>query len=38
MTDKQKIEYYEALLGYLDDMVPCLDDLISLFEEEWENE
>jgi len=37
MNDKEKLEYYEALLDYLDDMVPCLDDLITMFDEGYED-
>ena len=29
-----KVDYYERLLDYLDDMVPCLDELISQFDED----
>ena len=29
-----KVDYYERLLDYLDDMVPCLDDLIQQFNED----
>jgi len=28
-----RLRYYEDLLGYLDDHVPCLDDLITMFDE-----
>lgn len=37
MNDQEKLEYYEALLDYLDDMVPCLDSLIEQFDERYEN-
>ena len=30
---QSKIDYYEALLDYLDDMVPCLGELIEQFKE-----
>lgn len=33
-TERDLIEYYEGLLDFLDDRVPCLDELIELFEEE----
>lgn len=33
-TERDLIEYYEGLLDFLDDRVPCLDELISLYEEE----
>lgn len=29
-----KIDYYERLLDYLDDMIPCLDELIQQFNED----
>ena len=32
MTD---IRYYEELLDFLDDMVPCLDVLIAQFDEQY---
>lgn len=28
-----KLDYYERLLDYLDDMVPCLGELIAQFDE-----
>lgn len=28
-----KLDYYERLLDFLDDMVPCLDELIQQFNE-----
>lgn len=31
-----KLDYYERLLDYLDDMVPCLDVLIAQFDEDEE--
>ena len=31
-----QVEYYERLLDYLNDMVPCLDELISNFDENEE--
>ena len=31
-----KLDYYERLLDYLDDMVPCLSDLIEQFDENEE--
>lgn len=31
-----KLDYYERLLDYLDDMVPCLDELIAQFDEDEE--
>ena len=30
---RKQIEYYEALIDYLDDRVPCLDELITMFNE-----
>jgi hypothetical protein len=38
MNDKEKVEYYEVLLDFLDDMVPCLDDLITMFDEGYGND
>jgi hypothetical protein len=29
-----KLDYYERLLDFLDDMVPCLDELIAQFDED----
>lgn len=29
------IRYYKELLDFLDDMVPCLDDLIAQFDERY---
>lgn len=29
------IRYYEELLDFLDDMVPCLDNLIAKFNEQY---
>ena len=29
-----KLDYYERLLDFLDDMVPCLDELIAQFNED----
>ena len=31
-----KLDYYERLLDYLQDMVPCLDELIKQFDEDEE--
>lgn len=31
-----KLDYYERLLDFLDDMVPCLDELISQFDKDEE--
>lgn len=31
-----KLDYYERLLDFLDDMVPCLDELIVQFDEDEE--
>lgn len=31
-----KIDYYERLLDFLDDMIPCLDELIAQFDEDQE--
>ena len=31
-----KLDYYERLLGFLDDMVPCLSGLIAQFDEDEE--
>lgn len=31
-----KLDYYERLLDFLDDMVPCLDELIAQFNEDEE--
>lgn len=31
-----KLDYYERLLDFLDDMVPCLDELIAQFDEDEE--
>ena len=36
MTDKEQIEYYVTLLDFLDDMIPCLDELIDQFDDEWD--
>lgn len=33
-TERDLIEYYEGLIDFLDDHVPCLDELIALYEEE----
>lgn len=33
-----QVKYYEELLDFLDDMVPCLDDLIIIFDEEYEEQ
>ena len=35
-TKSDLVDYYEELLDFLDDHVPCLDELIALFEEESE--
>jgi len=35
MTDTQ-LEYYEGLLDYLDDCVPCLADLIAQYDAQLE--
>ena len=32
------VEYYEALLGFLEDHVPCLDVLIESFDEKYGEE
>jgi len=32
---EERLEYYEALLSFLDDNLPCLDVLIEQFEEEY---
>lgn len=32
----EKLDYYERLLSFLDDMVPCLDELIAQFNEDQE--
>lgn len=32
----KKLRYHESLLSFLDDMVPCLDELISQFDEDQE--
>lgn len=32
------VEYYEALLDYLDDVVPCLSELIGNFDESYGEE
>jgi len=29
-----KFDYYERLLEFLDDMIPCLDELIQQFDED----
>lgn len=31
-----KLDYYERLLDFLNDMVPCLDELIAQFNEDEE--
>ena len=31
-----KLDYYERLLDFLDDMFPCLDELIAQFDEDEE--
>lgn len=31
-----KLDYYERLLDFLDDMVPCLNELIAQFDEDEE--
>jgi len=31
-----KLDYYERLLDFLDDVVPCLDELIAQFDEDEE--
>lgn len=31
-----KLDYYERLLDFLDDMVPCLGELIAQFDEDEE--
>lgn len=31
-----KLDYYERLIDFLDDMVPCLDELIAQFDEDEE--
>lgn len=33
-----KIDYYEGLIDFLDDRVPCLGELISMYDEELEGE
>jgi len=33
-TKDEIIEWYEGLIDFLQDHVPCLDDLIQLYEEE----
>ena len=38
MTDKEQIEYYVTLLDFLDDMIPCLDELIESFDESYGEE
>ena len=36
MSDLQaRIDYYESLLEYLENNVPCLDVLIDLFDEQY---
>lgn len=35
-TEQDLIEYYECLIDFLSDNVPCLDELIALYEEEDE--
>jgi hypothetical protein len=30
-TEADLIEYYEGLIGFLDDMIPCLDELITMY-------
>jgi len=37
-TQQDKIDYYEELLDFLDDHVPCLDELVCMFEEEDSDE
>ena len=32
------LEYYEGLIDFLDDMVPCLDDLIEQYNERISDE
>lgn len=32
------VEFYEDLIGFLEDHVPCLDDLITLFNESYGEE
>ena len=32
-TQEDLIEYYEGLLDFLDDNVPCLDELITIYNE-----
>lgn len=34
MSDEEKVAYYEELLDFLDDHIPCLDELISLFDDQ----
>lgn len=29
-----QLDYYERLLDFLDDMIPCLDELIAQFDED----
>lgn len=36
MTDEELVEYYEGLMGFLDDHLSCLDELIMLYEESLE--
>ena len=31
--EEKAVDYYERLLDYLDDMVPCLGELIAQFDE-----
>ena len=35
-TLQSKVEWYEGLIDFLDDNVPCLDELIKLYEESLE--
>ena len=31
----KRLEYYQCLLDFLDDHIPCLDELIEQFDECW---
>jgi hypothetical protein len=37
-TQEDMIEYYECLIDYLYDHVPCMDELIALYDEGLEDD
>lgn len=31
-----EVEYYEALMDYLYDTIPCIDEMVSEFNKQWQ--